>query len=429
MALDEAFEVDHADRVTVVRLNSDNTKLLTAAIDHRVAIYDIDRSTGRRTQLDVFGAHDAEIRDAKWFHARTGTVFITIANDLQARIWTHDPSQAPMSGRRFRKIASIKCEQFVPFVSVDVKTVGTNTYIAIIDRQGLLSLYEPSNPDEFNDWQLVDQLHVCSPTPSRNDHTSFRVVFDQNTFSLPYIQDMSDDHEQLTVAVTALNEFKVYRTASDSNIGTAEIPPRPESSTVGRGASHRLCFFEVLRVQPAYSQALTSAGLLLRDIAFRPGNIRGSDVIAVSSINGTVAVYEVTLGRRDVGTSQSLSHGKYHRPPAQPNQSNLTSALHPSTTSTQAARQVLSRTNHPFQYSHHAMALALLEYAHIDAWSVRWDEAGEMMMSTGSDGTVKIWRAHVTGRASDRFELVGEQAAEDDSDSDDGSFQAVADKT
>jgi len=37
-----------------------------------VAIYDIDASTGRRQQLDIFTAHDAEIRDAKWFHPSTG---------------------------------------------------------------------------------------------------------------------------------------------------------------------------------------------------------------------------------------------------------------------------------------------------------------------------------------------------------------------
>jgi len=48
MAFETPFSPDHSDRVTVLQLNHDSSKLLTASIDHRVAIYDIDASTGRR---------------------------------------------------------------------------------------------------------------------------------------------------------------------------------------------------------------------------------------------------------------------------------------------------------------------------------------------------------------------------------------------
>lgn len=425
MTMDEAIESDHADRLTVSRMNSDNSKLLTASIDHRIAVYDVDPSTGKRTQLDVFGAHDAEIRDAKWFDRTTGTFFVTVANDLQARIWTRDPSQAPMSGRCFRRIATIKCEQLVPFVSVDVKTTGNNTYIATIDRQGLLSLHEPTHSDGYNEWTLVDQLHVVSPPPNRGDHTSFRVVFDQNPFPSPFLQAKSDDRGQLTVAVTALNEVKLYRTTSDPSIITAQTPPEGHAQTVGQDASHRLYFFEVLRIQPAYTQPPTSAGLLLRDVSFRPGNVTGSDVVAISSINGTVAVYEVRLANKSNLAMQNTSPAKQVRPPPQPHQSNLTSALHPTAASSQAAQQVLLRTNHPFPYMHHATPIVILEDAHMDAWSVQWDKFGDILLSSGSEGTVKIWKRTVANDNSESYELVGEQAVEDDSESDDDSSEAV----
>jgi len=423
MALETEFIPDHADRLTVLQLNNDSSKLLTASIDHRIAVYDIDRSTGTRKQIDVFTAHDAEIRDAKWFHPSTGTHFVTIANDLQLRIWSQDTYQAPMSGRRFRRIATLKSEQLVPFASVDTKTVGNNTFIVVIDRQGLLSLYEPANPDEYNEWSLVDQLHVCSPTPGRGDHSSFRARFDPNLFPLPFSSSMSEDQGQLTIAVTALNEVKLYRTTSDSDLIRSHVSLQHQSTNLGRGASRAMYLFEVLRIPHPPTQYPTSAGTLLRDIAFKPLNIHGRDVLAISSINGTVAVYEISLQSQADSTFSNSANisattlKQNPRPPQQSHQSNLTSALNPPSTSSQATQAAQSRSNHPFPYSHHATAVSILQDAHIDAWSVQWGPGGETLLSSGSDGTVKIWKRMVRGNELGVFELIAEQAGEEETES------------
>ncbi|KAJ9655055.1 hypothetical protein H2198_005995 [Neophaeococcomyces mojaviensis] len=436
MAYETSFSPDHSDRVTVLQLNHDSSKLLTASIDHRVVIYEIDASTGQRKQLDVFTAHDAEIRDAKWFHPSTGTHFVTIGNDLQMRIWTQETSQAPMLGRRFRKIATIKCEQLVPFVSVDVKTIGSHTYLTVIDRQGLLSLYEPTNPDEFKEWSLIDQFYVCHPIPGRSDHTSFRVQFDPNPFPLPYLTSFSDDRAQLSVAVAALNHIKLYRSVSDPDIINAhKSPPSPSSTNVGRSATHNLYLFEVLKIPAPNMQPPTSAGSLLRDIAYSPNNIRGTDVLAVASINGTVAIYDVSLQSKsfsdaNAGSSRSPNVPNKQttsttRPSAQTHQSNLTSALHaPSAATTNGSSgttqqtTTLSRSAHPFSYTHHATPISTFKDAHNDAWSVQWDPSGQILLSSGNDGTVKMWKRVVGGSAgvTGEFELFAEQGEEDESD-------------
>ena len=420
MALETVFLPDHSDRLTVLQLNNDSSKLLTASIDHRVAVYDIDRLSGNRKQLDVFTAHDAEIRDAKWFHPSTGTHFVTIANDLQMRVWTQDAYQAPMLGRRFRRIAIMKSEQLVPFASVDVKTIGNNTYIVVVDRQGLLSLYEPTNPEEYNEWTLVDQLHVCSPTPGRGDHTSFRVRFDPNPFPLPFTCSMSEDQAQLTIAVTALNEVKLYRTTSDADLIRSHMSLQQHTTNLGRGASRSVYLFEVLRIPSPTTQPQTSAGSLLRDVALSPANVYGSDILAISSINGTIAIYEISL--QSQGTSSptnpsSAATGQNSRPTLQAPQSNLTSALHPAAGPVQANQQAMSRANHPFAYNHHATPISILHGAHIDAWSVQWDPSGGILLSSGSDGTVKIWKRMLGADGLGEFELVAEQAAEDESES------------
>lgn len=416
MASETPFSPNHSDRLTVLELNNDSSKLLTASIDHRVAVYDVDPQTSMRKQLDVFTAHDAEIRDAKWFHSSTGTNFVTVGNDLQLRIWTQDVYQAPMSGRRFRKIGHINCEQLVPFSSVDVKTIGKNTYIAVIDRQGLLSLYEMTNPDEFNDWTLVDQFYVCSPTPGRGDHTSFRVQFDPNLFSLPYVNSLSDDKDQLAIAVTAMNELKLYRSTADPSIISSHESSL-QSSSIGRGASHRLVLFEVLRVNPSSLQPQMSTGSLLRDVAIAPGNFRGTDIVAVALMNGTISIYEILLQSKSSSTTSPESptqSRQSYRPALQPQQSNLTSALNPAAVVTNTTQQAQVRLAQPFSYTHHAVPISTFQHAHVDAWSVRWDMSGQMLLSSGNDGTVKIWKRVTDTSGQGTFELFAEQAGDDD---------------
>lgn len=428
MATDVAFTYNHADRLTVLELNNDSSKLLTASIDHRVAIYEVDRLTSERKQLDVFTAHDAEIRDAKWFHTSTGTNFVTIGNDLLMKIWTQDVYQAPMSGRRFKKIGFIKSEQLVPFVSVDVKTVGDSTYIVVIDRQGLLSLYEPTNPDEFTEWTPIDQFYVHSPTPGRGDHTSFRVQFDPNPFPLPYLNSLSDDQDQLSIAVAAMNELKLYRSVTDPGVISAHESSL-QASTIGRGASHRLVLFEVLKLQPYSNQTQSTSSTLLRDVAMSPGNFRGTDTIAVACINGTVGIFEISLEPKTSSISpDSPTQSRHpHRPTAQSHQSNLTSALNPMTPVSNATQQVQWRQNPPFSYGHHVTPISTLQHAHVDAWSVKWDPGGQTLLSSGSDGTVKIWKRGMSTHGPGEFELFAEQAGEDDNGDSEESDDAKAD--
>lgn len=421
MSVETPFKPDHSDRLTVLQLNNDGSKLLTASIDHKVAVYDIDQTTGKRKQIESFTAHDAEIRDARWFHPSTGTHFVTIGNDLSMRIWSQDASQAPMSGRRFKRATAtpIKSEQLVPFVGVDVKTIDNNTYIIVIDRQGLLSLHEPANPDEYHDWTLVDQLYVHTPPPNRGDHSSFRARFDPNVFPLPYTTSMSDDQGQLSIVVSAMNEVKLYRSTADPDI-IASHTSSPSTPGFGRGASHRLLLFEVLRFQPVPSPQSSLSATLVRDIAYCSGNIRGTDMIAVCSINGTVAVYEISLQAKDsprTNNSTLPSKQNQSRPTIQQQQSNLTSALHPTAANPNASTQATSRAGHPFSYSHRITPISILSNVHVDAWSVQWDASGQILLSCGSDGTVKMWKRMMEGNALGRFALIAEQAGEDDESS------------
>ena len=61
----EEFEPGHADRVTVVDVNSDGSRLATGSIDHRIKIWDLDEVSGGRNLVETFTAHAADIRDVR----------------------------------------------------------------------------------------------------------------------------------------------------------------------------------------------------------------------------------------------------------------------------------------------------------------------------------------------------------------------------
>jgi nucleoporin SEH1 len=403
MALGEEFDTGHFDRVTVLSANFTGDRILTASIDHRIKIWNRHPETGERTLTETITAHDADIRDAKFLHPTTGSHFASIGNDLKFHLWSEDVSQAPNSGRRFRRMATIASTPRVPFVSMDIKTIDSvYTYIALIDRQGLLSIYEPSSPDDFKEWTLIDIFNVCgSNPPGRGEETSFKVRWDPNITPLAYTNSLSDDRTQLSLVVTALNEVKIYRAITPS------VEPRATSD----GASHLLMLHEAVRL-PRHPD-------LVRDVAWAPFSVRGTDRIATACKDGTIRIFELSVSQSAHGngsaantqdatsSTRNMSLASQKQQP----QSHLTSAItgrnthahNTSTTGNQAnhhsshAASNTVRSTYSFPFQTTIQSTSTLQNAHSDAWTATFDSQGQVLMTNGSDGVTKIWRKSILG--------------------------------
>jgi hypothetical protein len=365
---------------------------------------------------------------------------------------------------------------------MDLKTVdNVYTYLALIDRQGLLTVYEPSNPDDLKDWTLVDQFNVCGAhPPSRGDETSFKVRFDQNATPLAYINSVSDDRSQLNLVVSALNDVKVYRSAVPSNFSGDD------------GSSHRLMFYEAAKLprHPA----------LVRDVAWAPFSVRGTDRIATACKDGAVRIFELAVsegpstgmasGPGGVGSTGSgagpannsgiapsnastfstttTSTRSYASQQRQQPQSSLTSAIagrsaahshspsqsqsqsqssySPSTSTTNTKTNTTSsnapssssnaipnppgshpsptaRTGYTFPFLTTLASTSTLTHAHPDAWSLSFDAQGQVLLTNGADGVTKIWRKSVLGGQwlvfAGQEVLDADDGASDDSEDDD----------
>jgi nucleoporin SEH1 len=407
MSKSTPFEPQHLDRITVLTANSTGTLLLTGSIDHRIKIFSRNPTTKQQTLLDTFTAHDADIRDAKFFSPTLGgTYFASIGNDLKLHVWTEDVSQPPRQGHRFRRVATIASTARVPFVSLDVKTLYSDhitTFLAVIDRQGLLSVLEPSSPDDLREWTLLDCFNVCLPgdVPGRGEETNFKVRFDPNPTPLGYINSVSDGRDELGLVACAGMEVKVYRSVLPSSGGEGSVGLGLGIGSTGAnlntgGASHRLMFYEAIRL-PVHPD-------LVRDVAWAPFNVRGTDRIATACRDGGVRIFE--LGVQE-GSSRDGKHGETQAISGQgrsslhqrQQQSSLTTAItgrqSQNTTSPASSQPGGSRAGHSFPYLTTIASATQLKEAHSDVWSLTFDPQGQVLLSTGSDGTTKIWRKSV----------------------------------
>jgi nucleoporin SEH1 len=293
-----------------------------------------------------------------------------------------------------------------------------------------LSIYEPTNPDDPRDWTLVDCFNVCGPdhAPSRGDETCFKVVFDPNATALAYTNAVSSERDQVSILVTALNEVKIFRSivpsasgAGDGGIGGIGLGIGAAGSGISNtaGASHRLMFYEAIRLptHPALVRSVTWASL----------SLRGTDRIATACKDGTVRVFELGVapstnpsGTRDSSDQHSSTLPTRNTVQQRQQQSSLTSAItgrQSQSASTQTATQPGgSRTGHNFDYITTIVSAQDLGQAHIDAWQVLFNPAGQVLASSGSDGVNKMWKKSVLNG---QWVVVEEQYISGDGDTTD----------
>lgn len=305
----------------------------------------------------------------------------SIGNDLLLRIWSEDPSQPPNSGRRFKRVCELPSSSRTPFVSLDIKCVDNIWhYLAVIDRQGLLTIYQPATLDDFGEWSQLSQFNVQVPVPGRGEETSFKVRFDQNVTPLPWFNSITDDREMISLVVCSLKDVRIYSTV-------------PEITSNSQARS--LTFYEAFR--------LPTHPALIRDVQWATFNIRGSEWIATSCKDGSIRVYEIDIVEADSGQAGvNGSSEARSQPTRQQLQSSLTTQIvrrkagnQDATSTTSAAHREPGTLTYPFPFQYRIQKISTLEDAHNDAWALDWDPTGQCLMSSGADGVVKIWKKSV----------------------------------
>ncbi|KAL1959725.1 hypothetical protein VTO42DRAFT_1311 [Malbranchea cinnamomea] len=359
------FEAGHRDLVTVTKFNFYGNRLLTASLDHRVRVWDQKESGWELT--DTWRAHDAEIRDAAWNGPFTGQHIGTVGEDLKFKLWQEDVTQPPNSGRRFRNIFRLTSPVRTPYVSLDFRNIDLESWLALITRDGLLTILEPVSPDSLAEWQQIDQFRVCAE-PARGEETSFKVQFHHDPVDITHLVMPSWDSKSLSLVVAAMDTVKIYRMNADRQ------------------------FYHALEIG--------SHGGLVRDVAWANGSVRGFDLIASGSSNGVARIFEVHTEWAGKGDKNGNNSNKIKSPALISRmsgrasaQSGIGSALASRGPTTHMDKQ--RGGEGPFKHTYEEVAS--IDTKHLDVWQVEFSHAGDCLLTSGDDGKVRFWKRAISG--------------------------------
>jgi nucleoporin SEH1 len=201
-----------------------------------------------------------------------GEVVGSIGEDGRCKLWQEDLTEVPLSGSRFKLLTNLGSQTHAPFMSLDFKNIMQETWLALITRDGHLTVYEPADQSSLNEWRLIAEHWVCQDNPpERQEEVGFKVVFHKEKLPCWTAIMAGLDRKSLSLAVAAMKDVIVFRTDKSKR------------------------FWPVAW--------LTGAHQIIRDVAWANGSMRGYDVIATASKDGMIRIYELSTPRSDKTTA------------------------------------------------------------------------------------------------------------------------------
>ncbi|RMZ04361.1 hypothetical protein D0862_05331 [Hortaea werneckii] len=354
----------HRDLVSAQAFNFYGTRMATASADHRVKVWDRNVNTGQWTVTDVWTAHDAEVTDVRWNGPFVGEHLGTIGEDGLLRIWQEDANEAANSGRRFKKIFEQVSATGVPYMCLEFKNIGTESYLAVITRDGYLSVCEPEDHDRLSAWRILWSDYLCK-TPPRTEETGFRLSWHKEKLPAPSAVLAGLDRKSLSLAVAVGDSVKVFRTDKDRKFYVAAT--------------------------------LEGAKGLVRDVSWANGSMRGFDLIATADKDGFLRVYEIhtpTFPTRPTPTGSPKPEKDLRAmqsPPSRVARSGIGAGL-----AGGARGRRDENADSPGAFRQDSKLVA--ELAMNAPWRVQWSPTADLLTATGDDGALRIWKKAVDGR-------------------------------
>ncbi|KAF2877577.1 WD40-repeat-containing domain protein [Massariosphaeria phaeospora] len=370
----QTFAHGHQDLVLAVDFNYFGTRMVTASSDHRLKVW--DKKDDAWTLVESWKAHDAEIVDVKWNGPFMGEVIGSIGEDGRCKLWQEDATEVPMSSSRFKLITNLISQTNAPFMSLDFKNIMQETWLALITRDGHLSVYEPLDQSSLNEWTLLGERWVCQDSPpERQEEVGFKVVFHKEKLPCWTAIMAGLDRKALSLAVAAMKDILIFRTDKAKRL------------------------YLVTKLQGARQ--------IIRDLAWANGSMRGYDIIAAASKDGAIRIYELSTPRSDKSSASSSAVTEtIPTPPASRPHKNAPSGIGAGLAGAlKAPEAVHGNEQDPGRIRQIAKLVDELTNHHGAVWRVAFSQMGDLLVSTGDDASIRTWKKAVNGHWAEYAEI------------------------
>lgn len=337
----------------------------------------------------------------KWNGPYTGTLFGSVGTDGFCNLWLESQTSDIQSGHRYKQIHRIPTKSSRPWQSLDFKSHGLETYLALTSFDGSLSIFEPRDhgdlTDDWLEWSPSSDFHVLEPVPPPSVETGFHVAWCPERVPCFTAVEAGLDKKSMGLVVAAMELARVFRTDKERRLYLAA--------------------------------ELTGAQDIVRSVAWSRGSMRGFDVLAAGSKDGIVRLYELHTPHHKRPARTSIDNGV--GTPAQQRlkvaRSGIGAGLAEMSRAAQPVAEAEEYAHDPSHVVHEVRLVAELR-GHLGAvWHVNFSFTGEFLMSTGDDGSVRTWKRDLDGVWNEYAEIEietmeqeHENGGEEDEDEDEG---------
>ncbi|CAA9961673.1 hypothetical protein PTMSG1_05050 [Pyrenophora teres f. maculata] len=370
MAAERSFSTfahGHQDLVLAVDFNYFGNRMVTASSDHRLKVW--DKKDDAWTLVESWKAHDAEIVDVKWNGPFMGEVVGSIGEDGRCKLWQEDVTEVAMSGNRFKLLYNLASLTNAPFMSLDFKNIMQETWLALITRDGYLTVYEPQDQSNLHEWTILAERWVSENNPpERQEEVGFKVVFHKEKLPCWTAITAGLDRKSLSLAVAAMKDVLVFRTDKAKR------------------------FFQVAKLEGARG--------IIRDLAWANGSMRGYDILATASKDGAIRIYELHTknDEKTAASGASSSSVTQAAPPRQVPRQNVPSGIGAGLAGVSKAPDApLEYGQHPGRIEQVPTLTDELTNHHGAVWRVTFSQMGDLLVSTGDDASIRTWKKAADG--------------------------------
>ena len=151
-----------------------------------------------------------------------GEILGSIGEDGRFKLWQEEPTEVPSSGQRFKLLLTLSSRTNAPFMSLDFKNIGQETWLALITRDGHLSIYEPTDQSSLSDWRAIVE-HWVTEEALRSEEVGFKVAWHKEKLPCWTAIQAGLDRKSLGLAVASLNEVQVCTIYPTSGLANMDI--------------------------------------------------------------------------------------------------------------------------------------------------------------------------------------------------------------
>lgn len=325
-------------------------------------------------------------------------VIASIGMDGRFKLWVEDPTIAPLKGRRFNSHSGkpfweTRAPSRAPFLAFSMKhnPETRHTYLALLNRNGLLKVWENDEPENMTHWTDMDSFQVCEK-PDRGEETAFKVQFDPNLEPCYNAIRQGMPRDTLGLIVAGMNTATIWRSRELSHEVTLGSASTKEFYLAAELKGHRG---------------------LVRDVSWAPGNIRGFDCVATACKDGYIRVFQITTPSKDDQDTRS-NHPRIQESPSTSQKQIENGTRNPPSgigaglagARSRGGIRQLEAQDQDGKIPHAVEEVSRLDGSRTPVWRVQFDDDGQLLGSTGDDGKLTLWRREPSGVWSKSTELA-----------------------